>query len=74
MRPHAPARTRAPTCTHMQTLDTCPDKHKAEQAALAAKSGKKNLKTLHGGKGGLSAGLDDYVYDDAGNGDDYDFM
>jgi hypothetical protein len=30
-------------------------------------------KSVNVGKGGGTAGLDDYIYDDAG-GDDYDFM
>jgi len=49
------------------------EKHKAEQAELAAK--KNTKKNINLGKGGdLSAGLDDYIYDDAGQGDDFDFM
>lgn len=46
------------------------EKVKAENAAKSKSAGKK---TLNIGKSGLSAGLDDYVYDDAGDGDD-DFM
>ncbi len=42
-------------------------------AAPQAKKGAK--KTLNmgkgGGKGDMSAGLDDYIYDDAGQGDDF---
>lgn len=48
------------------------DKFKAEQAEAATKKGVK--KQLNLGKTGASAGLDDYIYDDAGNGDDFDFM
>lgn len=48
------------------------DKFKAEQAEAAAKKGVK--KSLNIGKAGVSAGLDDYIYDDAGQGDDFDFM
>ncbi|KAI8472749.1 MAG: eukaryotic translation initiation factor 3-like protein [Monoraphidium minutum] len=48
------------------------DKVKAAQAAAAAK---KTKKTLNVGKSGLSAGLDDYVFDSAaGPDDEYDFM
>jgi translation initiation factor 3 subunit J len=48
------------------------DKVKAAQAAANAK---KNKKTLNVGKAGLSAGLDDYIYDSAaGPDDEYDFM
>mmetsp|Transcript_31255 Transcript_31255/g.79704 ORF Transcript_31255/g.79704 Transcript_31255/m.79704 type:complete len:224 (-) Transcript_31255:1850-2521(-) len=47
------------------------DKHKAEQAEAAAKKGTK--KQLNVGRTGGTAGLDDYIYDDA-PGDDYDFM
>eukprot|EP00798_Chlamydomonas_sp_ICE-L_P013724 gene13724-19622_t len=50
------------------------EKMKAEQAEASAKSKNSRLKQLHGGKGGLTAGLDDYIYDDAGDGDDFDFM
>ncbi|KAL6753943.1 eukaryotic translation initiation factor 3-like protein [Haematococcus lacustris] len=45
------------------------EKFKAEAAEAAAKKGTK--KQLNVGK---SAGLDDYMYEDAGNGDDFDFM
>lgn len=44
------------------------DKHKAEQAEAAAKKGTK--KQLNVGRTGGTAGLDDYIYDDA-PGDDY---
>jgi translation initiation factor 3 subunit J len=48
------------------------EKTKAEQAAKAKLA--PNKKSLQGsGKGGLSVGLDDYQYADAGDGDD-DFM
>lgn len=48
------------------------DKVKAAQAAAASK---KNKKSINVGKSGLSAGLDDYVYEGAaGPDDDYDFM
>ena len=49
------------------------DKIKEEKASTL---GKKTLKkaTLNVGRGGGMAGLDDYKYDDAGNGDDFDFM
>mmetsp|Transcript_15151 Transcript_15151/g.32871 ORF Transcript_15151/g.32871 Transcript_15151/m.32871 type:complete len:237 (-) Transcript_15151:646-1356(-) len=46
------------------------DKFKAEQTALNAKKGKKQLNV---GKSGLTAGLDDYVYDNVDD-DDVDFM
>lgn len=48
------------------------EKNKAEVAEAAAKKGVK--KSLNLGKGSGSAGLDDYIYDDAGAGDDFDFM
>jgi translation initiation factor 3 subunit J len=50
------------------------DKVKAEAAAAAAakKAGKK--KSVNVGSKGGTAGLDDYIYDDAGDGDEYDFM
>ncbi|WIA44597.1 hypothetical protein OEZ86_007317 [Tetradesmus obliquus] len=47
------------------------DKVKAEKAAAAAKKGSK--KSINVGRGGGTAGLDDYVYDDAVD-DGYDFM
>eukprot|EP00877_Chromochloris_zofingiensis_P002961 jgi/Chrzof1/12666/Cz07g03020.t1 len=47
------------------------EKVKAEKAAAAAKS--KVKKTVNVGKGGASAGLDDYTYDEPLD-DDYDFM
>lgn len=49
------------------------DKLKEEKLATG---GKKTLKkaALNVGKGGGSAGLEDYVYDDLGVDDDYDFM
>lgn len=51
------------------------DKLKEEKAAAAAASKKGNKKTnLNVGRGGGSAGLDDYKYDDLGVDDDYDFM
>lgn len=58
------------------------DKVKAEKAAAAARVAK-GRRTVNagsaggaggGGAGGKSAGLDEYVYDDAGDGDDFDFM
>ncbi len=50
------------------------DKTKEEQAAAAAKLKSVPRKQLNTGGGkGKSAGLDDYIYDDAGDGDD-DFM
>lgn len=48
------------------------DKVKEEKAALAAK--KTTKKSVNVGRGGGTAGLDDYIYDDAGAGDDFDFM
>eukprot|EP00882_Tetradesmus_deserticola_P006804 GHRQ01007164.1.p1 GENE.GHRQ01007164.1~~GHRQ01007164.1.p1 ORF type:complete len:239 (+),score=137.84 GHRQ01007164.1:291-1007(+) len=47
------------------------DKVKAEKAAAAAKKGSK--KSVNVGKGGGTAGLDDYIYNDAQD-DDLDFM
>ena len=41
-------------------------------SCLQAKKGTK--KQLNVGKGSATAGLDDYLYDDAGQGDDFDFM
>lgn len=63
--------------TECKDLETCiagvrSDKHKAEQAAVAAKT--KCKKQLNVGKANLSAGLEDYQYDDAGDNDGYDFM
>lgn len=50
------------------------EKLKAEKAAAAQskKVGKKA--TLNVGRSGGAAGLDDYVFDNAGADDDYDFM
>lgn len=51
------------------------EKHKAEVAAASATKAKGSKKFLNVGKGGATAGLDDYL-EDAGPGvdDDYDFM
>lgn len=49
------------------------EKLKAQQAAAAA-AVKNKKKTVNVGKSGLSAGLDDYVYDGVGQDDEYDFM
>lgn len=65
------------TASDVKDLETCiagirSEKLKAEKALNA---GKKQIKkaSLNVGKGGGSAGLDDYVYDDALE-DDFDFM
>jgi translation initiation factor 3 subunit J len=55
------------------------DKVKADKAAAAARVAK-GRRAVNAGSagpgagGGKSAGLDEYVYDDAGDGDDFDFM
>ncbi|KXZ54471.1 hypothetical protein GPECTOR_4g536 [Gonium pectorale] len=60
----------------VKDVETClagirSDKTKKKKEEEEKKKGAK--KTLNMGKSGLSAGLDDYVYDDAGDGDE-DFM
>jgi translation initiation factor 3 subunit J len=57
------------------------DKVKADKAAAAARAAKGRRAVNAGGAGGAggavggkSAGLDEYVYNDAGDGDDFDFM
>jgi translation initiation factor 3 subunit J len=49
------------------------DKLKAEKAAIGGKKTSKKA-TLNLGKDRGSAGLEDYIYDDAGDGDDFEFM
>lgn len=65
----------APACKEMEAAAAAvrAEKVKAEAAAKAASSGKKNKKTLNVGRSGGAAGLDDYVYDDPLD-DDVDFM
>jgi len=53
-----------PNPTHQPTHPTQPDPTRPPTAK----------KTLNVGKSGLSAGLDDYVYDGVGVDDEYDFM
>lgn len=65
------------TSTETKDIETCVagirnDKNKAELAEANAKKGVK--KQLNVGKAGATAGLDDYVYDNLGVDDDYDFM
>lgn len=59
-------------------METCvsgvkADKVKAEKEAEKARSSKGKA-SINVGKGGGSAGLDDYIYDNIGGDDDYDFM
>ena len=49
------------------------EKTKEEQAAAAARAKSVPRKQLNTGGKSKSAGLDEYIYDDAGDGDD-DFM
>jgi translation initiation factor 3 subunit J len=49
------------------------DKLKAEKAAIGGKKSTKKA-TLNLGRDRGSAGLEDYIYDDAGDGDDFEFM
>ncbi|KAH7624233.1 hypothetical protein Ndes2526B_g01496 [Nannochloris sp. 'desiccata'] len=49
------------------------DKLKAEKAAVGGKKSTKKA-TLNLGRDRGSAGLEDYIYDDAGEGDDFEFM
>jgi len=49
------------------------DKIKAEKAAVGGKKSTKKA-TLNLGRDRGSAGLEDYIYDDAGEGDDFEFM
>ncbi|KAL4527064.1 hypothetical protein Ndes2526A_g01477 [Nannochloris sp. 'desiccata'] len=48
------------------------DKLKAEKAAVGGKKSTKKA-TLNLGRDRGSAGLEDYIYDDAGEGDDFEF-
>lgn len=62
--------------TEVKDLETClaglrAEKLKAEQAEKAKKGGKK---TVNVGRAGGTAGLDDYIYDEALDDDDGDFM
>lgn len=62
----------------VKDVETCvagirSDRLKEEKAAAAGKKTAKKA-ALNVGRGGGAAGLDDYVYDDAGDGDDFDFM
>ncbi|PSC73295.1 Eukaryotic translation initiation factor 3 subunit J [Micractinium conductrix] len=63
----------------VKDIETCvagirSDRLRDEKAAAA--SGKKTQQKakLNLGRGGGAAGLDDYIYADAGDGDDFDFM
>lgn len=60
---------------HLTNLSTERLKKEAAVKAAQQQAAKKpaGKKTLNMGKSGLSAGLDEAIYDDAG-GDDYDFM
>lgn len=50
------------------------DKIKEENAAKLAKKGEGKKKTLNAGRGGGTAGLDDYIYGEETLDNDYDFM
>ncbi|EFN56118.1 hypothetical protein CHLNCDRAFT_144733 [Chlorella variabilis] len=62
----------------VKDVETCVAGIRAEKLKeeKAAQGGKKTTKkaTLNVGRSGGAAGLDDYVFDDAGDGDDFDFM
>ncbi|PRW45133.1 Eukaryotic translation initiation factor 3 subunit J [Chlorella sorokiniana] len=67
----------AMSAQEVKDVETCvagirSDRLKEEKAAQGGKKTAKKA-ALNVGKGGASAGLDDYIYDDAGDGDD-DFM
>lgn len=84
--PRTPAARAPPKCTapsrprarHMPARSLCAPAHNLGSPRLANLGPPRlaaDKKTLNLGKSGLSAGLDDYVYDSAaGPDDEYDFM
>ncbi|KAK9864345.1 hypothetical protein WJX84_004020 [Apatococcus fuscideae] len=73
------AGTQVSSVQDIKDLEAClagvrSDKIKEENAAKLAKKGEGKKKTLNAGRGGGTAGLDDYVYSEETLDNDYDFM